>query len=106
MSRARVSAIIAALAGTALLVGCSRWSQIVVAPLTGEEAGACVQRASTTYRIAGANIALGQMEIDPTDDYAFAVLGAAQGVGIGTQFLCRFDANRALVDVVTYIPPR
>lgn len=107
MSKAQVSALLAGLALAAALGACSRQPKIVVAPATAEESSLCAQKAAAAYGAGVPNVSLGAMETDPTEDYDYALPGAAQNAaGQGTQFLCRFNADREIVDVVTYIPAR
>jgi hypothetical protein len=87
----------------AALAGCAREEAPTIAATTAAEGVECVNRAAEAYQVGLEYINLGPIEEDRTGAFTFAIPGtAARAAGQTTTFLCRLDANRTLVDIVTF----
>ena len=100
--KARLALIAIATAATAL-AGCAREDAPAIAATTAAEGIECVNRAAAAYDVGLEYINLGPIEEDHTGAFTFAIPGTAErAAGQTTTFLCRLDANRTLVDIVTF----
>ena len=97
---------IAVTAALGVVSGCSK-----KAPETftgsAEVGKACVEKAAAAYQVSLNYITISPLIADPSRSYAFAYPGVVQqSSGVSKNFLCRLDAEKNFVDIVTWVPKK